>query len=143
MDPRIIAPNYHVSPQISPEDADAIRAAGYALVIDNRPDGEVPPPLQAEAMRAAMEAAGLRFAVLPLTHQTMHAENIMRQAELIEGAEGPVLAYCASGTRCSVVWALGHAGELGADSVLSQTSAAGYQLDGLRPALEQIAAGSK
>jgi uncharacterized protein (TIGR01244 family) len=141
MDPRIIAPNYHVSPQISPEDADAIRAAGYALVIDNRPDGEVPPPLQAEAMRAAMEAAGLRFAVLPLTHQTMHAENIMRQAELIEGAEGPVLAYCASGTRSTVVWALGMASDLGADAVLSAARDGGYDLEGLRPTLKTLAEG--
>ncbi|MEN9060319.1 TIGR01244 family sulfur transferase [Ponticoccus litoralis] len=139
MEPRIITDRYHVSPQISPEDAAAIKQAGYTLVIDNRPDGEVPPDFQADAMRVAMESAGLRFEVLPLTHQTMNADNIMRQGELIEGAEGKVLAYCASGTRSTVVWALGKASDLGADTVLETAARAGYNLEGLRPTLRALA----
>ena len=141
MDPRIISDSYHVSPQISPEDAVAIRQAGYSLVIDNRPDAEVPPELQAPAMRDAMEAAGLRFEVLPLTHQTMHADNIMRQSELIEGAGGKVLAYCASGTRSTVIWALAMASELGSDAVLKAAADGGYNLDGLRPTLRALEEG--
>lgn len=139
MTPHAITDRYHVSPQIEPGDAPAIKAAGYSLVICNRPDGEVPPMLQAAAMRQAIEAEGLRFEVLPLTHQTMTAENILRQSELIDSAEGPVLAYCASGTRCSVVWALGNAEALGADAVLEATTKAGYNLSGLRPTLETLA----
>lgn len=138
MEPRIVTETYHVSPQISPEDAAAIRDAGYTLVIDNRPDNEVPPELQAAAIRQAMEAAGLRFELLPLTHQTMTAENILRQAEMIDGAEGKVLAYCASGTRCTVIWALARASELGADGVLKAAAAAGYDLAGLRPTLKAL-----
>ncbi len=141
MEPRIITDRYHVSPQISPEDAAAIKQAGYTLVIDNRPDGEVPPDFQADAMRTAMESAGLRFEVLPLTHQTMNADNIMRQGELIEGTEGKVLAYCASGTRSTVVWALGKASDLGADTVLEAAAQAGYNLEGLRPTLRALAEG--
>ena len=141
MDARSITPRYFVSPQISAEDIPAIAEAGFTRVICNRPDVEVPPSHQAEAIRAAVEAAGLEFLELPLTHQTMTPENVARQREMAEGCEGPVLAYCASGTRCSVVWALGHASDLGADGVLTQTSAAGYQLDNLRPLLEQIASG--
>ena len=139
MDARSITPRYFVSPQISAEDIPAIAEAGFTRVICNRPDVEVPPSHQAEAIRAAVEAAGLEFLELPLTHQTMTPENVSRQREMAEGCEGPVLAYCASGTRCSVIWALGHAADLGADGVLSQTSAAGYQLDNLRPLLDQIA----
>lgn len=139
MDAREITPRYSVSPQISAEDLPAITAAGFKTVICNRPDEEVPPSHQAETIRAAVEAAGLRFEVLPLTHQTMTAENVARQRELYEGSEGPVLAYCASGTRCSVVWALSQASDMAADDILAKTTAAGYQLDGLRPALEELA----
>lgn len=138
MTPRVLTDQYHVSPQIDPEDAEAIKAAGYALVIDNRPDAEVPPSHQASAMRQAIEAQGLRFEALPITHQTMTAEYILRQAELIAGAEGPVLAYCASGTRCSVIWALGQAETLGADTVIETAAKAGYNLAGLRPTLETL-----
>jgi len=138
MDPRCITPRYFVSPQISAEDLQSLAEAGFKAVICNRPDAEVPPSHQANAIRIAAESAGLRFEELPLTHQTMTAENVARQRELAEICDGPVLAYCASGTRCSVVWALGHAGDMTPDSILSKTAAAGYQLDNLRPALEQL-----
>ncbi|WP_264210011.1 TIGR01244 family sulfur transferase [Leisingera thetidis] len=139
MDARVITPRYSVSPQISAEDLPAIAAAGYKTVICNRPDEEVPPSHQAEAIRAAAETAGLRFELLPLTHQTMTPENVALQRELYEGCEGPVLAYCASGTRCSVAWALSQACDMSADDILQKTQAAGYQLDGLRPALDALA----
>ncbi|EDZ45496.1 conserved hypothetical protein TIGR01244 [Rhodobacterales bacterium Y4I] len=139
MDARVITPRYSVSPQISAEDLPAIAAAGYTMVICNRPDEEVPPSHQADAIRAAAEAAGLRFEALPLTHQTMTPENVAAQREFYESSEGPVLAYCASGTRSSVVWALGQASEMSADDILQKTAAAGYQLDGLRPALDSLA----
>lgn len=139
MDARVITPRYSVSPQISAEDLPAIAAAGYKMVICNRPDEEVPPSHQADTIRAAAEAAGLRFEALPLTHQTMTPENVAAQREFYESSEGPVLAYCASGTRSSVVWALGQASEMSVDDILQKTAAAGYQLDGLRPALDSLA----
>ena len=139
MDFRTLTPRYQVSPQISTEDAEAIAEAGVTLVICNRPDGEVSPDQQADAIGTAIRAAGMRFEVLPLTHQTMTPENIAKQMELIDSADGPVLAYCASGTRCSVIWALGQAGVQTSDDILARTAAAGYQLDGLRPTLEQLA----
>ncbi len=135
MDARCITPRYFVSPQIAVEDIPAIAEAGFKSVICNRPDAEVPPSHQAEAIRAAAEAAGLHFEVLELTHQTMTPDNVALQRNLAEGCEGPVLAYCASGTRCSVIWALGQAGDMSADEILSATAAAGYQLEQLRPAL--------
>ncbi|TLP60406.1 TIGR01244 family phosphatase [Parasedimentitalea maritima] len=138
MDPRSITPRYFVSPQIAAEDLPALAKAGFKAVICNRPDAEVPPSHQAERIRAAAEAAGLRFEELPLTHQTMTADNVNKQRQLAEVCDGPVLAYCASGTRCSVVWALGHAGEMNSDTILNMTAAAGYQLENLRPALDEL-----
>lgn len=140
MSPREITPRYFVSPQISPEEVPAIAAAGFTAVICNRPDGEVPPDLQAKAIGAAVRAAGMRFEVLPLTHQTMTPDNVARQKQLAEADDGPILAYCASGTRCSVVWALGQAGEMTVEDILARTAAAGYALDGLRPTLRQLGA---
>ena len=136
MDPRQLTPTYSVSPQISVEDMPAIAAAGFKTVICNRPDTEVPPSHQAAAIGAAAREAGLDFEVLELTHQTMTPENIERQRDMIAASSGPVLAYCASGTRCSVIWALGQAGQMDTDDILRTTAAAGYQLDQLRPALD-------
>ena len=71
----------------------------------------------------------------------MTPENIARQAELVAAAPGPVLAYCASGTRCSVIWALGQAGQQPVDDILGATARAGYDLSGLRPTLEALSQG--
>ena len=139
MQPKELTPNYHVSGQISPDDLPAIATAGIKTVICNRPDAENPQELCSEAVGIAARAAGLDFHVLELTHQTMTPDNVARQKALIAEAHGPVLAYCASGTRCSVVWALGAVRDLGVDTVLQKTGAAGYDLAGLRPALESIA----
>lgn len=135
MNIRPLTPTYAVSPQIEPGDFAAIAAAGFKTVICNRPDSENPPHLQADAMARAAKDAGVTFEVLPLTHQTMTPDNIAKQFEFVEQAGGPVLAYCASGTRCSVIWALSQAGKQSADAILEQTAKAGYDLSGLRPAL--------
>jgi uncharacterized protein (TIGR01244 family) len=140
MDIRPLTPTYAVSPQISPEDLPLIAEAGFSTVICNRPDAENPPEWQAAAMAEAAAAAGLQFHNLPLTHQTMTPENVARQRDLIDAASGPVLAYCASGTRSSVIWSLGQAGHLSTDQILAATAQAGYQLDQLRPALDAMAA---
>lgn len=135
---RQITERYHVSPQISIEDVPALKEAGVVCVICNRPDAEVPPSHQAQAIGDAVRAAGMAFHALPLTHQTMTPDNVARQQSLIAEADGPVLAYCASGTRCSVIWALGQAGERSVDDILESTARAGYDLAGLRPTLEAL-----
>lgn len=138
MDIRKVTPRYHVSPQISVEDVADIKAAGFTKVICNRPDAEVPPSHQADAIGAAVAEAGLTFEVLPLTHQTMTPENVGKQAEMIDQADGSVLAYCASGTRSTVVWALGQAGKMDTDEILRIAAEAGYDLGGLRMALDSL-----
>lgn len=140
MDIRHIDETYHVSPQIALEDPAAIAAAGFKGIICNRPDTEVPPAIAAENMRIAAEAEGLVFHVLPLTHQTMTPDNIALQMQLVAEIDGPVLAYCASGTRCTVIWSMAKAmdGAMSPDDILAKAAAAGYALDGLRPQLELL-----
>lgn len=138
MDIRHVTDRYAVSPQITPDDIPAIRDAGFTRIICNRPDEENPAPLQAEALEAAARAAGLDFVVIPLTHQTMTPDNVARQDAAAKESDGPVLAYCASGTRSTVIWSLARAAEgVNTDEILAQATKAGYDLSGLRPRLEQ------
>jgi len=139
MDIRQITPTYFVAPQVDPADMPDIAAAGITRVICNRPDAEVPGAFQADAIEAAALAAGLQFERLPLTHQTMTPQNVARHMALVDDAPGPVLAYCASGTRSTVVWCFGQAGEMETDDILAAARAGGYDLDNLRPTLDAIA----
>ncbi|TKZ21339.1 TIGR01244 family phosphatase [Shimia litoralis] len=140
MDIRQITPRYFVSPQISAEDIPAVVAAGISTVICNRPDAEIPPSHHALALKATAEAAGLTFVVNPLTHDTMTPDRLALQRDTLEQSDGKVLAYCASGTRSTVAWCLGHAKSIPVDDILGAAQSGGYALDALRPTLEQIAA---
>jgi len=135
-----LTPGYSVSPQIALEDVQAAADAGITLVICNRPDAEVPPELSHRAMEEAARAAGMAFVYIPVTNESLTLEQVTQQAELLAKADGPVLAYCRSGTRCSIVWAMGKAGEMPVDEILATTAKAGYQLEGIRPTLETLAA---
>lgn len=138
MEIRQLSQKYSVSPQIDPTDVAAIKAAGFKTIICNRPDVEIPPTHHADVIGALAEAEGLNFVVIPVTHQGLNAEIVEAQRHVIEESAGPVFAYCASGTRCSIVWALGQGTTMHADDILSATSAAGYDLGGLRPQLEAL-----
>lgn len=139
MDIRQISENYFAAPQLEPQDMQALAAQGFAAVICNRPDAEIPPSHQADVMRAAAEAAGLSFHEMPLTHQSFTPQNIATQREITDTAGGPVVAYCASGTRSTIAWALGQAGGMDVDDILSAARAGGYDLSNIRPTLEAAA----
>ena len=139
MDIRSLTDSYAVSPQISPGDLAAIKAAGFTTVIDNRPDGEIPGELHAAAMQTAAEALGLTFVINPVIGGALTLDNVLAQKAALESAGGPVLAYCASGNRSSVVWALAHAGTRPTDELIAIPARFGYQLDHLRPTLESLA----
>lgn len=140
MDIRPLTPDYAVSPQIAVGDLQAIRDAGFTTVIDNRPDAEIPADLHTPAMRAAAEALGLRFVANPVIGGALTMENVTAQAAAMAAATGPVLAYCASGNRCSIVWALTQAGKRPADELIGIPARFGYNLEHLRGQIEALAA---
>lgn len=137
MDIRQITPRYYVAPQISPDQMGALKEAGITRILSNRPDEEVPPAYSAASMQAAAEAAGLEFVHQPLTHQTMNEEIIAHNRSIGADQDGVTLAYCASGTRSCIAWALGQAGLQSADAILTAARAGGYDIDNMRPYLEQ------
>ncbi len=141
MDIRQLSPTYAVSPQIDAEDVTAIAAAGFTTIICNRPDAEVPPSHHATTIEAAAKAAGLAFVIIPVTHQGMNMDMIAEQKAAIDNSDGPTLAYCASGTRSSIVWSFGQATEMPADEIIAATAAAGYDLGGMRAQLDALAKG--
>ena len=140
MDLRQITDTYTVAPQLEPGDMAALAAQGVTTVICNRPDGENPPPLQAAAMQAAAEAAGLAFVFNPVVGGQLTMDNVEEQRDAIDGSDGPVVAYCASGNRSTIVWALGQAGDLPTDEIIARGEKWGYQLEWLRPQIEALAA---
>jgi uncharacterized protein (TIGR01244 family) len=140
MDLRKITEGYSVTPQIEPEDVATLAGMGVRTLICNRPDMENPPHRQAAAIQAAAEAHGIDFVYNPFQGNTMTQDNVDEQADAIAGSDGPVVAYCASGNRSTVVWAFGAAGAVPVDDIVRVATSHGYQFEPLRPALEAAAA---
>ncbi len=139
MEIRELVPGYAVSPQIEPTDMAALAAAGFRTVICNRPDAENPAERASAAMQAAATAAGMSFVFNPVTPGVMSEDNIRMQGEAIADADGPVFAYCASGNRSSVVWALSQAGQRPTDALIGAAAAWGYQLEPYRSRIDDLA----
>jgi uncharacterized protein (TIGR01244 family) len=139
MERRQITETYSVSPQLAPQDVAHLAEDGVRVLINNRPDSEVPPEVQSAALREAAEAAGLTFIDNPVVHGALTLEIIETQRAAIDEADGPVHAYCASGNRSTIVWGLGAAGTLDTETILGRAAAAGYSLDALRPQLDALA----
>jgi len=139
MDIRPIAQGYAVTPQIEPADVPAIAAQGFTTVICNRPDPEVPHELAAGVMRAAVEAAGLRFVDNPMAGGGLTMDHIEAQRAALDAAGGPVLAYCASGNRSTILWALANAGRKPTDELVAAGAKYGYQVPQFRDLIDRLA----
>jgi uncharacterized protein (TIGR01244 family) len=67
--------------------------------------------------------------------------HIETQGRALAEAEGPVFAYCASGNRSSILWALSQAGKVPTDALVEAGARAGYNLEVVRPQIEMLARG--
>lgn len=140
---RTIDPTFLAAPQIAVEDVAVAAAQGVATIVNNRPDGEEPSAPQGAEIEAACVAHGIAYVAIPVTHSGFSHAQIDALAAAMEAANGPILAYCRSGTRSTNLWALTRA-RLGDDPQLlcDQAAAQGYDLSGLRPTLDALAAGA-
>ena len=100
-----LTPDFAVAPQLSPQDMAAVAQAGYKSVIINRPDyegGSEQPT--SEAVSAAAREAGLRVAYQPVVSGAITADDVTKFSELLQTLPTPILAYCRSGARCTVLF---------------------------------------
>lgn len=140
LDIRRIDDRISVAPQIDPEDIAAVKAAGFVAIVNNRPDGEQDGQPAGDAIRAAAEDAGLAYTAIPVTHAGFAMPQVTAMIDALQAADGPVLAYCRSGTRSCNLWALSQAGLGGSiDAIVAKADGAGYDLTGLRPLMDAVA----
>lgn len=94
-----------VSGQIHPEEIAGLVDQGVTLIVNNRPDGEEPgQPLGSEIEEAA-SAVGIHYRHIPIIRGIGPADaDAMNDA--LAATNGKVLAYCRSGMRSALAWAL-------------------------------------
>ncbi|MBW8752960.1 MAG: TIGR01244 family phosphatase [Sphingomonadales bacterium] len=132
------------SPQIDLADVAAAAAQGVMLIINNRPEGESDDQTPGAAIEAAAKAAGMAYVAIPVTHAGFSEAQVTAMAEALAASPGPVLAYCRSGTRSTLLWSLAEA-SCGADpsSLAAQAAQAGYDIGPVRALCDMLAAGRR
>lgn len=93
-----------VAGQIQPSHVEALAEAGFTTIICNRPDNEDFGQPTAEVIAAACEPHGIAFHHIPVSHGGLSMETVGAFRDVVSASEGPVLAYCRSGQRSSVIW---------------------------------------
>ncbi len=126
-----------VTAQLLPEDMPAVAAAGFKMILNNRPDGEAADQPSSNEMAIAAEAAGLAYAHQPVVIDNIAETDIDGFDAIVSLAETPVLAFCRTGTRSTTLWALTQATEQDTGSILAAAEQAGYDLSKLADRLNQ------
>ena len=129
-----------VSPQISLQDVSDLKELGFKTIICNRPDNESDDQIDMQSIIDMAQKHGIEFIAQPVVSGAVSDDQVLEFKRAIAGAEKPILAYCRTGTRCSILWALSMAEEMTAKNILEATSQAGYELPQLQERLENTAA---
>jgi uncharacterized protein (TIGR01244 family) len=81
---------------------------------------------------------------IPVTHAGFSEAQVKAMAEALAGTQGGVLAYCRSGTRSTLLWALAEASR-GADpeALSRQAARAGYDIGPVRALCDMLASGER
>jgi len=130
-----------VSPQISVDEVEQAKAQGVTVILNNRPDDEEPGQVNGAQIEAAAKAAGIVYLAVPVAHGGFAPWQLDGMAQALDQADGgKLLAYCRSGTRSTLLWALtrARAGD-NADVLSAQAAAAGYDIAPVRQIMDALA----
>ena len=129
MERKKINNHFSVSSQLIIEDIATLKAQGIRTIICNRPDGEDLDQLEQDKIHQEALKNGLEFHFMPVISGHMTPQDGNNFFQLMHNTPQPIHAYCRSGMRCSILWALS---ELKAgtprNDILQQTAQAGYDL---------------
>jgi len=135
----------YASPQITVDDIAEASSLGIGLIVNNRPEDESEDQTPGAEIEAAASAAGIAYVAIPVTHAGFSMPQVeAMEAALAAAGDKPVLAYCRSGTRSTLLWALAQA-RLGAplEAIVTGAAGAGYDVSPIRAQLDFLAAQPK
>ena len=95
-----------IAGQISAADLEEARRQGVTMIVNNRPDGEDPGQPTSDEIEAAAHAAGLDYRHIPIARGLGPAQIEEMQSAMSELGDGRMLAYCRSGMRSCLAWAV-------------------------------------
>lgn len=132
----------YASPQITLADVAEAKALGVGLIVNNRPEGESEDQTPGAEIEAAAREAGIAYVAIPVSHAGFSMPQLDAMAQALEQAgDAPVLAYCRSGTRSTLLWALTMARSgMHPAEIAEKAAGAGYDIAPIRAQVDMLAA---
>ncbi|MBT2135131.1 TIGR01244 family phosphatase [Croceibacterium sp. LX-88] len=141
---RKVTESFWASPQIGLSDVAEARMLGFTLIINNRPEGESDDQTSGGEIAEAARAAGMDYCAIPVTHAGFNEGQVEAMVAALDGARGPVLAYCRSGTRSTLLWSLAQAASgTSPEEIALAAAGAGYDVGPIRPLIDTLSARSQ
>ncbi len=135
-DIRKLTDELSVAAQLTPADIADAKHMRFQSVLCNRPDLEESGQPAFREIQEKIAQSGLASEFQPVDGGSISDSDIETFAAHMDSLPKPVLAYCRTGTRCTVLWALSEAGKRPTDEILETAATAGYALEPLRARIE-------
>ena len=133
----ILTPNVTALPQPSVEEIEELADRGYRSIIGNRPDGEAPDQPAWQELKAAALARGMEAVHIPVVASKIGEADVRAFREALERLPKPIAAFCRTGTRSTLMWALANEDSLTVDERIQIAAKEGYDLEPFRALLTQ------
>lgn len=135
-----ITPEFSIGPQVAAADFADLRAAGFASVLNARPDDEIGTYLLSLEAEELAPAAGLAYAHCPTEgHEIFEPEIVDAFEAALVRLPKPIFSHCKTGTRSAMLWAVVAARHRDVEDVIATLRAAGQEFDFLEDELREAA----
>ena len=121
-----------VMPQIEAADIADLAARGFKSIIGNRPENEAPDQPAWSSLVAEAERRGMSARQIPVIPGQIGPDDVKQFAEALRDLPTPIAAFCRTGTRSAMLWALANPDGLNVDERIAAAAAQGYDLAPLR-----------
>ena len=127
-----------VAGQISEDDLKQIAEAGIKTIINNRPDGEMLMQPKTADLADKAKSLGLDYYDIPVAGGRVLPGQKEEFAKVLDDSEGKVLAFCRTGTRSTMLWAMSQVHDLSTEEIVGTALNAGYDFRAQAPMLDAI-----
>lgn len=140
-----IADYLYVSRQLTERTAKLVAQYDIKTVICNRPDGEEPNQPDFETVKAWLNEAGIEKVVyMPTTMEAINDAQLKEFQDMVAQSPAPILAYCRTGTRSAMLWAMNQSKRgVEVNSLIRAADLAGINLTKERERLEAVSPRNK
>lgn len=122
-----------ISGPIGPDAVQRVAESGFRTIINNRPNNEEDHQPQADSIEFAARQHGLDYRFVPIAIRNLSHADVEAMRSALDQTPAPRVAFCRSGARSYILWALVNA-ESGADleRLIEQAADRGFDISAAR-----------